>query len=263
MACNRIPVAELQRLCARKADCLEQIMNSLPAHWPRDIAFSLAEIGEACRRTLAVDVFRTLTVDILKRIQERTRGVDCNDQILDALTEAVFSPRKEAGDDTSRLQAALYQWLSKSTTLTLVASTQARRLSAYINTHLKDRLTLSVLSRVSGWSSASLDRVFRDQVGVSIHEYIVRARISRAYEMLLLGEKASTAQAEVGYKNKTSFNTAFRRLTGTTPGKARLFSTRTPAEPVTKEMGRVQDVVNVGGAVISRTVGRLSRLTPS
>jgi AraC-like DNA-binding protein len=217
-----VPTSELEMICSRKAECLEQIGHSLPVDWPRYVTSTLVDAAEVSHRAAAPDLFRLVTVDIVRAIQRHARLDHETAEIVDRLFEAAQRQLKgDARQLRSRMYLAVRAWLSTVPKQTLVENTQARRTSQYLDTHLGDRLTLNKIGQLSGWSARQLDRVFREHLGVSIHEYLVRARIRRAIELLLQGEKVSSVVAEVGYRNKTSFNRAFLLITGTTPGAFR------------------------------------------
>ena len=42
----------------------------------------------------------------------------------------------------------------------------------YINSHISENVSTSVLSDVTGYSSGYLSRIFRQEIGMSIHDYV-------------------------------------------------------------------------------------------
>ena len=74
---------------------------------------------------------------------------------------------------------------------------------------------------MSGWSAPSLNQVFARQFGITIREYIVRTRITRAADLLASGEKTEVAMLLSGYHDRTAFSRTFQRYMAATPGDYR------------------------------------------
>ena len=55
----------------------------------------------------------------------------------------------------------------------------------YINSHISENVSTSVLSDVTGYSSGYLSRIFRQEIGMSIHDYVSQTRMNLAKEMLV------------------------------------------------------------------------------
>lgn len=88
----------------------------------------------------------------------------------------------------------------------------------YINSHLSEDLSAAVLSDVTGYSSGYLSRVFRQQMNISIHDYISSARMNLAKEMLSnTNLKIYEIASNCGYDNTTYFIKIFKMNTGMTP----------------------------------------------
>jgi AraC family transcriptional regulator len=67
-----------------------------------------------------------------------------------------------------------------------------------------------------------LSRLFRDQVGVSIHQYLNRLRLAWALERLAGGARDLTALAlELGFSSHSHFTNSFQRQFGITPSAFR------------------------------------------
>ncbi|HEU4698889.1 MAG TPA: helix-turn-helix transcriptional regulator [Gemmatimonadales bacterium] len=82
--------------------------------------------------------------------------------------------------------------------------------------------TLPSLAREVGCSPFQLARVFRLEVGTSIHQHLLRLRVGLALERLAQGETSLSALAlDLGFANHGHFTTAFRRLVGAAPTDVR------------------------------------------
>jgi AraC-like DNA-binding protein/photosystem II stability/assembly factor-like uncharacterized protein len=104
---------------------------------------------------------------------------------------------------------------------TNVSSPHVRRMLALIEEHAGESLSLATLARALGRQQAYLGRLFRQQMGVSTREYVVRVRLERAAGMICQGDKVEAVALEVGYRSKKNFYRQFIRHFGTTPAAYR------------------------------------------
>jgi AraC family transcriptional regulator len=75
------------------------------------------------------------------------------------------------------------------------------------------------LARAAGTSRFHMSRLFRESVGQSPYQYLVRVRIERAAELLRGGKRSVTEVAfSVGFGDLGRFARTFRQLLGVTPG---------------------------------------------
>lgn len=82
--------------------------------------------------------------------------------------------------------------------------------------------SFSEIARGTGQSSRSLARRFSDELGMTWREALRRIRLLRAIEALVTTDAPVTEIAfAVGYKSVSSFNAAFREMTGQTPSEYR------------------------------------------
>ena len=61
---------------------------------------------------------------------------------------------------------------------------------AYIEAHLTQKLNLDILAEAMHYSKYHLHRIFTDTVGLTIHDYIQRRRLSEAAKLLIFSEKS-------------------------------------------------------------------------
>ncbi len=91
----------------------------------------------------------------------------------------------------------------------------------HIDHHLSARLSLAYLARYSGFTGTHLNRLFRKQFGVSVHGYVIDARLKHAHELL----KVPSAQIQqvarsVGYDDPLYFSKAFKAKFGRPPSRS-------------------------------------------
>lgn len=99
---------------------------------------------------------------------------------------------------------------------------ELRKVLEYIEAHIASDLTLEVLAEVARLSPHHLCHLFKDSLGISIHQYVLKERIRVAKQILVEEDTtlADTAMA-TGFANQSHFTVVFRRYTGTTPRKYR------------------------------------------
>ena len=78
--------------------------------------------------------------------------------------------------------------------------------------------TISELAKALSWNETQLMRVFRQVAGMTVHNYLHRARMEKACELLADTEMTITQVGmSVGYEYSSNFTTAFRKYFGVTP----------------------------------------------
>lgn len=97
-----------------------------------------------------------------------------------------------------------------------------RRVLAYVQERLAERLSLSDVAREVGLSAPHLSEVFKAATGESVWSFIRRLRLREA-QALLSGTRLSIEEIaeRVGYASSPSFTNTFTSVLGTTPGRYR------------------------------------------
>lgn len=96
-------------------------------------------------------------------------------------------------------------------------SLHVRRMLALIEERFAEPLSLATFGRTLNRQAGYLGRLFREEIGVSMREYLARMRLERAARMIRDGVKVEAVALEVGYRSKKNFYRQFRRRFGTTP----------------------------------------------
>lgn len=92
----------------------------------------------------------------------------------------------------------------------------------YIENNLQENLELDLIAAKAGYSKFHLLRVFSDKVGCTIHQYIIRRRITEAAKKLVYSNKVIIDIAnESGYDSQQSFTQSFKKLYYMTPNMYR------------------------------------------
>ncbi len=98
---------------------------------------------------------------------------------------------------------------------------------AYIESNLDSHLTIEVLARQLAMSPTSFKRYFREEVGMTFHEYLTQYRVEHAIALLTNSDlKVEEVAAAIGLKY-TQFRQLFHDKFGCSPSRYRkLHSTR-------------------------------------
>lgn len=95
-----------------------------------------------------------------------------------------------------------------------------RKALVYMNERIGEEISLELLARHVGQSPFHFARAFKDAVGYSPHQYLIRQRVDRAKQMLLVGKRSPAEVAgEVGFCDQSHLTRHFKRVTGTTPSQ--------------------------------------------
>ncbi len=70
-------------------------------------------------------------------------------------------------------------------------------------------------------SKYHISHVFKDNLGVSLHQYILKKRLTAARDAILAGTDMSEASYSYGFRDYSSFYKAFRKEYGLSPSEYR------------------------------------------
>ena len=92
----------------------------------------------------------------------------------------------------------------------------------YAEQHLHTKLRVAELTRVAGYSRSHFQRLFQHHTGLSVHQWVIQARIQRACMMLAVTNHSVKSIAyDVGYSDPYQFSAAFRKAMGMPPSRYR------------------------------------------
>ncbi|WP_223192277.1 response regulator transcription factor [Paenibacillus sedimenti] len=98
------------------------------------------------------------------------------------------------------------------------AAATIEKVRIYIEEHIGEDLSLVRLAGMIHFNPSYLSRLFKQECGVNLSEYIDEVRMERAKEMLKQDElKIAEVGARLGYETHHSFTRFFKKSTGVTP----------------------------------------------
>ncbi len=92
----------------------------------------------------------------------------------------------------------------------------------YINQNITRTITLSKLASVSGYSLSHFKTLFKEELGVTPHDYITDQKIGTAKKMLETSDKSVTEISfSLGFSSSNYFSSVFRKLVNCSPSEYR------------------------------------------
>ena len=89
----------------------------------------------------------------------------------------------------------------------------------YINKNLSQELSLDTIANALFISRVSLNRKFREMMGCTVWEYVIRRRIYSARQRLFLGGSVTDAYQKSGFNDYSSFFRAYKKIVGISPSE--------------------------------------------
>ena len=113
---------------------------------------------------------------------------------------------------------------ARRTTDRLSARISQRRLVRvldYIHEHLANDLSLSELAHVAGLSPSHFKVVFKQSLGVPVHQYVIKTRVEYATSLILEnGLPLSQIAFQAGFASQSHMARSLKRVAGVLPARA-------------------------------------------
>jgi AraC family transcriptional regulator len=157
------------------------------------------------------DAVLSATATKLKRLIER--GHHESVDYLEALASVLAHELSRASPDPVQVSQ-----LSRGG----LAGWQMRAVTAYIEEHLGEQISIATLAQLARLSQFHFCRAFKHSYGIPPHQYQLQRRIQWA--KVLLADRVNSVTdvgLALGYSQTSSFTVAFRKITGQTPNQFR------------------------------------------
>ena len=158
------------------------------------------ELGRQCRvlnvsslmKELLLEACRIGSLYRRKPAQARLIGV-----ILDQLEEAPSVPLR----------------------VPMPVDARALKIAAMLRNDPADRRPLSALCRVCGASKRTVERLFREETGITFGRWRQQMSLVHAIRLLAEGNKVTSVALEAGYNSPSAFIAMFKKVLGMTPAQ--------------------------------------------
>lgn len=88
----------------------------------------------------------------------------------------------------------------------------------YMSDRLPEKIALADLAAVANLSPYHFSRLFREETGLTPHQYLIRCRVEKAKRLLATGKVAIAEVAhQVGFADQSHLTRHFKRIIGATP----------------------------------------------
>ena len=166
--------------------------------------------------------------------------------VIGELAQAAAEGRSDVAlDEAAMMLAGRFARLSESSSFTKASPRERRRAidaALWIEAKSAEAIDLEGAARQAGWSPFHFLRTFRNVLGVTPHQYLVRSRLKHAARLLSEeGTRITDIALDVGFADLSNFVRTFRRAAGVSPrafrkaarlasnGKRRIFQERLAA----------------------------------
>lgn len=103
-----------------------------------------------------------------------------------------------------------------------LGAAQLKAVEDLVASRLQTNISLAEMARVTGFSPAQFVRLFKNSVGCTPHQYVLKARLHRARDLVLASALPLSTVADLtGFSHQSHMNAAFVRAFNAPPGELR------------------------------------------
>lgn len=103
-----------------------------------------------------------------------------------------------------------------------ISAGKLRQVLSYVEDNLSQEISLGDLAGIAGLSVSHFKNLFRETMGLSVHQYLIRRRVERARVLLVEGKlPISQIALETGFAHQSHLARHMRRVLGASPRAVR------------------------------------------
>ena len=100
-------------------------------------------------------------------------------------------------------------------------SAMMQKITAYVDDHLHERLTLRIIAAHCGVSVSTVTQLFQKKTEGTFHAFVTDRRMERARTLIRQGLPLEAVGRAIGYQDHSTFYRAFRQTFGISPREYR------------------------------------------
>ena len=149
--------------------------------------------------------FNTIQVKIIELLEEMHSFRFGNDALISSCINSLIMT----------ISRMIYE--SENQVITRENPSLYQNILKYIETHIKEDISLDSIANSFYVSKYHIAHTFKNQMGLSIHQYALKKRLSLCKAAIASGSNISTAFLECGFRDYSSFYRAFKKEFGISP----------------------------------------------
>lgn len=149
--------------------------------------------------------FNTIQVKIIELLEEMHAFRFGNDALISSCINSLIMT----------ISRMIYE--SENQVITKEKPSLYQNILKYIETHINEDISLDSIANSFYVSKYHIAHTFKNQMGLSIHQYALKKRLSLCKAAIASGSNISTAFLECGFRDYSSFYRAFKKEFGISP----------------------------------------------
>ena len=149
--------------------------------------------------------FNTIQVKIIELLEEMQAFRFGNDALISSCINSLIMT----------ISRMIYE--SENQVITKENPSLYQNILKYIETHINEDISLDSIANSFYVSKYHIAHTFKNQMGLSIHQYALKKRLSLCKAAIASGSNISTAFLECGFRDYSSFYRAFKKEFGISP----------------------------------------------
>jgi len=109
------------------------------------------------------------------------------------------------------------------------------RITAYIENHYAENISVPALGQQFYVSGSTISHLFKEQLGVSVHRYVIQRRLIAAKTGIEQGLHLEDVARQTGFSDYSSFYRAFKQAFGISPRQYRALRIADPHAPPSQD----------------------------